>query len=107
MLPARGYATHGPKSRLEPFTFTRREPEAHDVVLQIDYCGICHSDIHQARGEWGNSMYPMVPGHEITGHVTQIGRDVTRFKVGDPVGVGCFVDSCRTCPNCREGLEQF
>jgi alcohol dehydrogenase (NADP+) len=107
MLPARGYATHGPKSRLEPFNFTRREPDAYDVVLQIDYCGICHSDIHQARGEWGNSMYPMVPGHEITGHVTQTGRDVTRFKVGDPVGVGCFVDSCRTCLNCREGLEQF
>ncbi|HZI51724.1 MAG TPA: NAD(P)-dependent alcohol dehydrogenase [Terriglobia bacterium] len=107
MLPTRGYATHGPKSKLEPFNFTRREPGASDVQLQIDYCGICHSDIHQARGEWGNSMYPMVPGHEVAGRVTGVGPKVTKFKVGDLVGVGCFVDSCRTCSACREGEEQF
>lgn len=107
MLPTRGYATQGPKSRLEPFDFTRRDPGAHDVLLQIDYCGICHSDIHQARGEWGNSIYPMVPGHEVTGRVTRVGPSVTKFKEGDLVGVGCFVDSCRTCPSCKDGQEQF
>jgi uncharacterized zinc-type alcohol dehydrogenase-like protein len=107
MLPARGYATHGPSSKLEPFNFSRREPGAHDVLLQIDYCGICHSDIHQARGEWGNSIYPMVPGHEIVGHVTRVGPRVSKFKAGDVIGVGCFVDSCRTCASCNEGEEQF
>jgi len=107
MLPARGYATHGSKSKLEPFNFSRRDPGPNDVLLQIDYCGICHSDIHQARGEWGNSTYPMVPGHEVTGHVTRVGARVTKFKVGDLVGVGCFVDSCRICSSCKDGLEQF
>lgn len=107
MLPARGYATHGSKSKLEPFNFGRRDPGPNDVLLQIDYCGICHSDIHQARGEWGNSTYPMVPGHEVAGHVTRVGGRVTKFKVGDLVGVGCFVDSCRTCSSCKDGLEQF
>ena len=107
MLPSRGYATQGPKSKLEPFNFTRREPGAHDVLLEIDYCGICHSDIHQARGEWGSSTYPMVPGHEVVGHVTRVGPGVKKFKVGDAVGVGCFVDSCRTCSSCKEGLEQL
>jgi uncharacterized zinc-type alcohol dehydrogenase-like protein len=77
------------------------------VLIQIDYCGICHTDIHQARGEWGNSTYPMVPGHEISGHVTRVGPAVTNFRVGDPVGVGCFVDSCRTCSSCKDGLEQY
>jgi len=107
MIATRGYATNGPKAKLEPFSFTRREPGAHDVLLEIDFCGICHSDIHQARGEWGNSAYPMVPGHEIVGHVTRVGPRVTKFKAGDVVGVGCFVDSCRTCSPCREGEEQF
>jgi len=107
MIATRGYATNGPKAKLEPFSFTRREPGAHDVLLEIDFCGICHSDIHQARGEWGNSVYPMVPGHEIVGHVTRVGPRVTKFKAGDVVGVGCFVDSCRTCSPCREGEEQF
>ena len=107
MLPARGYATHSSKSKLEPFNFSRRDPGPNDVLLQIDYCGICHSDIHQARGEWGNSTYPMVPGHEVAGHVTRVGGRVTKFKVGDIVGVGCFVDSCRTCSSCKDGLEQF
>jgi uncharacterized zinc-type alcohol dehydrogenase-like protein len=80
MLPTRGYATHGPKSKLEPFNFTRRELGPNDVLLQIEYCGICHSDIHQARGEWGNSTYPMVPGHEVTGHVTRVGPKVTKIQ---------------------------
>jgi alcohol dehydrogenase (NADP+) len=107
MLPTRGYVTQGPNSKLEPFNFTRRDPGSHDVLIEIQYCGICHSDIHQARGEWGNSIYPMVPGHEIVGRVTHVGPRVTKFKDGDAVGVGCFVDSCRTCGSCREGLEQF
>ena len=107
MLPTRGYATHGPKSKLEPFNFERRQPGPNDILLQIDYCGICHTDIHQARGEWGNSTYPMVPGHEITGRVARAGARVTRFREGDLVGVGCFVDSCRTCSSCKEGLEQY
>jgi uncharacterized zinc-type alcohol dehydrogenase-like protein len=104
---ARGYATSSPTAPLEPFAFERRAPGPHDVVIDILYCGICHSDIHQARGEWGNSIYPMVPGHEIVGRVTQVGPEVTRFAIGDVAGVGCFVDSCRECSSCREGLEQF
>lgn len=107
MLSTRGYATKNPSSLLEPFSFERREPGSHDVLIEILYCGICHSDIHQARNEWGNSTYPMVPGHEIVGKVTRVGANVKKFKVGDTVGVGCFVDSCRVCPSCREGEEQF
>ena len=107
MLPTRGYATHGPKAKLEPFDFNRRELEANDVLIEILYCGICHSDIHQARGEWGNSTYPMVPGHEVIGRVSKAGDKVTKFKAGDLAGVGCFVDSCRTCSSCKESLEQF
>lgn len=107
MLPTRGYATHGPTSNLEPFSFERREPGTHDVLIEIQYCGVCHSDIHQARGEWGNSIYPMVPGHEIVGRVARVGSEVTRFKEGDLAGVGCFVDSCRVCNNCKEGEEQY
>jgi uncharacterized zinc-type alcohol dehydrogenase-like protein len=107
MLPTRGYATHGPTSKLEPFNFERRDVGTNDLLIEILYCGICHSDIHQARGEWGNSTYPMVPGHEVVGRVTRTGSKVTKFKNGDVVGVGCFVDSCRTCPSCTEGLEQF
>src|SRR3990167_5299636 len=107
MLKTRGYATEGPTSKLAPFTFERREPGPHDVLIQIAYCGICHSDIHQARDEWGGAIFPMVPGHEIVGRVTRVGANVTRFKVGDPAAVGCFVDSCRTCESCRNGEEQF
>lgn len=107
MIPTRGYATSGPSALLEPFTLERREPGPHDVLIEILYCGICHSDIHQARDEWGGSIYPMVPGHEIVGRVTRVGSDVSRFAVGDPAGVGCFVDSCRVCGSCREGLEQY
>ncbi len=107
MVKTRGYATTGPTAPLGPFAFERREPGPADVVIDILYCGICHSDIHQARDEWGGSIYPMVPGHEIVGRVARTGTGVTRFKPGDLAGVGCFVDSCRTCSSCREGLEQY
>ena len=103
----RGYAAFTAKAQLAPFSFERREPREHDVLIDIQFCGICHSDIHQARDEWGDAIFPMVPGHEITGVVKSVGSKVSKFKVGDRVGVGCFVDSCRTCPECRRGLEQF
>lgn len=107
MLTTRGYATSGPTAKLAPFTFERREPGPKDVLIEISHCGICHSDIHQARDEWGGALFPMVPGHEIVGRVTRVGNDVTRFKVGDLAGVGCFVDCCRTCESCRAGHEQY
>jgi uncharacterized zinc-type alcohol dehydrogenase-like protein len=95
------------RAPLTPFTFFRRDPGPHDVVIDIRYCGICHSDIHQARDEWGGARFPMVPGHEIVGTVSQVGPRVRRFRTGDLVGVGCFVDSCRTCPSCKRGEEQY
>lgn len=107
MIPTRGYAAQNAKSKLAPFSFKRREAGPHDVLIDILYAGICHSDIHQARNEWGGSKFPMVPGHEIAGRVRQVGKKVKKFKAGDPVGVGCFVDSCRKCENCKESLEQF
>jgi len=107
MLPIRGYAAKSPTSILEPFNFERRDPGPHDVLVEILYCGICHSDIHQARDEWGGSIFPMVPGHEIVGRVTRVGSLVTRFKAGELAGVGTFVDSCRVCESCKEGLEQY
>ena len=102
-----GYAALTPKAPLVPFSFERRRPREHDVVIDIQYCGICHSDIHQAREEWGEATFPMVPGHEIVGTVKAVGSKVKRFKVGDRAGVGCFVDSCRACPECQRGLEQY
>src|SRR3982074_1103790 len=102
-----GYATHSPKDALAPYRFERREPRANDVIIEILYCGVCHSDLHQARNEWGNSIYPMVPGHEIIGRVIKVGNDVKKFKVGNLAGVGCLVDSCRECANCKKGLEQY
>ncbi len=107
MISSFGYAAHGPKTPLAPFKFERREPREHDVMIEILYCGVCHSDIHQVRDEWGSSIYPMVPGHEIVGQVTRVGSQVTKFKVGDLAGVGCLVDSCRSCSSCKDGLEQF
>jgi uncharacterized zinc-type alcohol dehydrogenase-like protein len=107
MITTSGYATHGPKSALEPFSFERREPGAQDVLIEILYCGVCHSDVHQARDEWGGSIFPMVPGHEIVGRVLQVGGKVSRWKAGETVGVGCFVDSCRKCAACLAGEEQY
>ena len=107
MLATKGYAAMAAKERLQPFSFERREVGPRDVLITISHCGICHSDIHQARNEWGISLFPMVPGHEIIGTVARVGSEVTTFKVGDRAGVGCFVDSCRTCGPCREGLEQY
>ncbi|MGC8529312.1 MAG: NAD(P)-dependent alcohol dehydrogenase [Leptospirillia bacterium] len=107
MINAFGYAAKAPKSPLAPYEFTRRDPRPGDVVIEILYAGICHSDIHQVRDEWGGAAFPMVPGHEIAGKVTAVGSDVTRFAPGDLVGVGCMVDSCHSCPSCHEGLEQF
>lgn len=106
----RGYAAKSSTSPLEPFQFERRTPGDHDVVIDILFCGICHSDIHQARNEWsewGEATFPMVPGHEIVGKVSAIGSQVKRFKPGDLAGIGCFVDSCRTCEPCKQGTEQF
>jgi len=107
MLATRGYAVKSPSSKFEPFNFERREPGPNDLLIEILHCGICHSDIHQARDEWGGSIFPMVPGHEIVGRVTRVGSDAKRFKAGDLAGVGCFIDSCRTCASCKEGLEQY
>lgn len=107
MSTAKAYAAYDTKTPLKAWSFERRAPGAKDVAIAIDYCGVCHSDIHQARDEWGGSMFPMVPGHEIVGRVTAVGKDVKNFKVGDVVGVGCMVDSCRTCSSCKEDLEQY
>ncbi len=107
MIKAHGYAAKSAKSRLEPFSFERRDPGPKDVVIKILYTGICHSDIHQVRDEWGGARFPMVPGHEIAGKVVAKGAGVTRFSVGDLAGVGCMVDSCRVCLSCQEGEEQF
>ena len=107
MLPTRGYAAMAAGSPMEPFSFSRRNVGPHDVLIQIRYCGICHSDLHQVKDEWGGSVFPLVPGHEIVGTVKQVGSAVKAFRVGDSAGVGCFVDSCRECPSCRSGLEQY
>ncbi len=106
-MKSHGYAARDAKTGLGPFSFERREPVAGDVVMEILYCGICHSDIHQVRDEWANSIYPMVPGHEIVGRVTAVGAGVTKFKVGDLAGVGVMVDSCRVCANCRANEEAY
>lgn len=107
MIEAKGYAAQDPQSALAPFQFQRREVGPHDVQFDILFCGVCHSDLHQIRDEWGGSIFPMVPGHEIVGRVTAVGEHVTKFKAGDLAGVGCLVDSCRHCENCEVGLEQY
>lgn len=107
MTLAKAYAATSATAPLGPYQFERRAVGPHDVQIEIAYCGICHSDLHQVRNEWGNSTYPMVPGHEIVGRVTAVGAHIKGFKVGDLAGVGCLVDSCRTCPSCQRQLEQF
>jgi len=102
-----GYGTSSAEIPLAPFRFERREPGPTDVEIEIVYCGVCHSDLHQARNEWQNTVYPCVPGHEIVGRVTRVGGQVTDLKEGDLAGVGCMVDSCRECASCREGLENY
>lgn len=106
-MSTKAFAASNATSPLGPFTFDRRAVGPKDVHIDIKYCGVCHSDIHQARDEWGGSIFPMVPGHEIVGTVIKVGNEVSKFKEGDTVGVGCFVDSCRTCPSCQQGLEQY
>jgi uncharacterized zinc-type alcohol dehydrogenase-like protein len=106
-LKSHGYAAYDKSSPLRPYSFDRRDPGPHDVAVDIEFCGICHSDIHQVRDEWGGSMYPMVPGHEIVGRVSAVGSEVKKFKPGDLAGVGVLVDSCRKCDNCKASLEQY
>jgi len=107
MIQTKAFAAFDAKTPLAPFDFERRNVRANDVQLEILYCGVCHSDLHQARDEWGGSIYPMVPGHEIVGKVVSVGSSVTKFKTGDTAGVGVMVDSCRTCKNCQKDLEQY
>ncbi|MFN7259890.1 MAG: NAD(P)-dependent alcohol dehydrogenase [Cyclobacteriaceae bacterium] len=107
MQTTKAYAAFSATTPLAPFQFDRRELQPDDVQIEILYCGVCHSDLHQARNEWGNAMYPMVPGHEIVGKVARVGTNVKNFKVGELAGVGVMVDSCRTCKNCQDGLEQY
>ena len=106
-MKSRGLAVESATSPLKTFEFDRRELGANDVALDVKFTGICHSDIHTARGEWGSVYYPLVPGHEIAGVVTSVGASVTKFKNGDLIGVGVFVDSCRNCENCLQGLQQY
>ena len=106
-LPAKGYAAMVVKDNLVPYSFERRNPGPHDVLIEIAYCGVCHSDLHFVNNDWGMSTYPLVPGHEIVGHITRVGDHVTKYKVGDTVGIGCLVDSCRECDACKENQEQF
>jgi uncharacterized zinc-type alcohol dehydrogenase-like protein len=107
MIKAKGIAATSATAPLAPYSFERRDAKEHDVVIDIKYCGICHSDIHQARSEWGPSIYPMVPGHEIAGVVRSVGSKVTKYKIGDHVGVGCFVDTCRTCSSCKAEMDNY
>lgn len=105
--PTRAFATHAPTEPLGLFRFMRRTPRADDVAIDILFCGVCHTDIHHSRNDWGRANYPMVPGHEIVGRVTEVGPAVSRFQVGDLVGVGCMVDACQTCSPCSKGWEQY
>ncbi|WP_375436298.1 NAD(P)-dependent alcohol dehydrogenase [uncultured Hymenobacter sp.] len=107
MIEAKGYAAPAVHEPLTPFQFERRDVGPHDVRIEILFCGVCHSDVHQVRDEWGGSIFPMVPGHEIVGRVTEVGAHVKNFKAGDLAGVGCMVDSCQHCPECNDGLEQY
>ena len=107
MIQTKGFAAERAGAALGPFAFSRRDPRPQDVLIDISHCGVCHTDIHFVQNDFGMSLYPMVPGHEIVGTVTAVGSGVTKFKAGDRVGVGCMVDSCRECEYCRQGLEQY
>ena len=107
MTTAKGYAAHNATEALSPYDFSRRVVGAKDIKIEILYCGVCHSDIHQVRNEWSGTNYPIVPGHEIVGRIIEVGAEVRNFKVNELAGVGCLVDSCRECDNCKKGLEQF
>ena len=107
MYSTKAYAAQSAKSPLAPFSFERRDPKPTDVQIDILFCGVCHSDLHTARSEWGPAKYPCVPGHEIVGRIVKVGRDVKNFREGEMAAVGCMVDSCHSCENCKEGLEQF
>ncbi|MCH7400329.1 NAD(P)-dependent alcohol dehydrogenase [Belliella kenyensis] len=107
MNSIKAFGANSPEEKLKPLSIIRREIGPADVEISIQFCGVCHSDLHTVRDEWGGTIYPSVPGHEIVGFVTQIGKDVKKFKVNDQVGVGCLVDSCRTCESCQDGLEQY
>lgn len=107
MVQAKGYAAQNEKADLAPWAFERREVGPHDVQFDISFCGVCHSDLHQIRNDWFPGIFPMVPGHEIVGKIVKTGAHVKKFKVGDLAGTGCLVDSCRTCNNCTDGLEQY
>lgn len=107
MTQAKAYAAQTPQTDLAPWEFERRDVGPHDVQIEIHYCGVCHSDLHQIKDEWFPGVFPMVPGHEIVGKVTQVGAHVKKFKTGDLAGVGCMVDSCQVCENCKDGLEQY
>ncbi|MDI1295192.1 MAG: alcohol dehydrogenase catalytic domain-containing protein, partial [bacterium] len=106
-MVVKAYGAHAGDKPLEAMTIERRAVGPRDVQIAIAYCGVCHSDLHQVRSEWGGTLYPCVPGHEIVGHVTAVGGEVSRFQVGDTVGVGCLVDSCRHCASCDEDLENY
>jgi uncharacterized zinc-type alcohol dehydrogenase-like protein len=107
MIATKGYAAQSPETDLAPWKFERREVGPHDVQIEIRYCGVCHSDLHQIKNDWFPGIFPMVPGHEIVGTITKVGDHVKKFKAGELAGVGCMVDSCRVCENCKEGLEQY
>ncbi|MEP6466748.1 MAG: NAD(P)-dependent alcohol dehydrogenase [Parafilimonas sp.] len=107
MSSIKAYAAQSATTPLAPWTLDRREPTPHDVQIDILYCGVCHSDLHTVRNEWGGTVYPAVPGHEIVGRVTKVGTHVKKFKEGDLAAIGCLVDSCRECENCKQGLEQY
>jgi len=107
MFACTGYAAEAADAPLKPFSFERRDLRPKDVKIEIAFCGVCHSDLHQARNEWKNTVYPCLPGHEIVGRVVAVGPEVTKFRVGQNAAIGCMVDSCRTCSSCKEGLEQY
>ena len=107
MIEAIGYAAKHSFSKLKPMAFEREEPGAGDLEIAVLFCGVCHSDVHQVKNEWGNTVYPCMPGHEITGRVRAVGEGVTRHAIGDLVGVGCMIDSCQSCEPCREGEENY